>query len=408
MNKLINKVLLAVMLGILLISNASALGITPGRTSINFEPGIEQTGKFSIINSDNKDIDLMIYVRGDLAKYILLEKEFVSMEIDEETEDVGYEIKLPKELLPGTHKAEIVVLEMPSEDVDGETEVKARLAVVKQVIVYVPYPGKYLDADMNIYGNEEKIFEIGVVGRGEENIENAYADIFIYNSYGNLVTTLNTNNVSVGKFERKDLVATWEPRVSNGIYTAEAIIYYDTHYRKISKNFEIGELEIELQDIYIKDFKIGGIAKFNLVVHNKWSEMVKNVYAEMRVFDDNMNKLGDVKSAGYNLPADELTTMIYYWDTKNVSIGIYDANIILNYLDKKVQQKVTLDVREDELLAFKAGYVISEAESGRSDIVGILIAIIIVLLIINGVWFLVLRNMIKNKGYSRKLRIKNI
>jgi hypothetical protein len=402
-----NKLLIFAILMVLLIGNVYALGITPARTTINFEPSIEHSGKFTIINSDNKDINLMIYLRGDLNEYINLYNEYVSMKSNQETKEVGFEVKLPENLEPGPHKAEIVVLEIP-ETQEGQTKIDATLAVVKQIIVNVPYPGKYLDADMNIYGLDTKTFEIGVVGRGQENIGNAYAEIYIYDNKGTMVATLNTNNVPVNKFERKDLVATWTPDVDSGIYSAKAIIYYDGNEKEIIKEFEIGEFEIELQDIYVTDFKIGEIAKFNLVVKNKWNEMIKNVYAEMDVYDNEMNKIGDVKSASYNLPSDELTTMVYYWDTKDLSTGVYDANIILNYEGKKVQQKVTLDVRETELLVFKAGYVISEAESPGGNIVGILIAIIIVLIIINFMWFFVLRNMMKNKGYGRKLRIKNI
>ena len=40
MSKINNKLLMCIILGIMLISNAAALGITPGRSSINFEPNV--------------------------------------------------------------------------------------------------------------------------------------------------------------------------------------------------------------------------------------------------------------------------------------------------------------------------------------------------------------------------------
>ena len=88
-----NKIffILAILLIVLTLHNVSSIGITPGRTTLNFEPGLHKEVGFSIINSEHKDIDLMIYVRNDLIENIKLEKEHVSMKASEEAKDIDEE-----------------------------------------------------------------------------------------------------------------------------------------------------------------------------------------------------------------------------------------------------------------------------------------------------------------------------
>ena len=43
---------------------ASAMGITPGRTTLKYEPGAEQTVGFKIINSEKEDFQAVILVQG--------------------------------------------------------------------------------------------------------------------------------------------------------------------------------------------------------------------------------------------------------------------------------------------------------------------------------------------------------
>jgi len=84
--------------------------------------------------------------------------------------------------------------------------------------------------------------------------------------------------------------------------------------------------------------------------------------------------------------------MVYYWDTKGISPGLYDANIILYYADKKTQQDLQLDVRSDRIDVIGLGRVItSETGSSNKGLVTILSVIIGFLILVNILWFFVLR-----------------
>lgn len=397
MNKLLKFMLIGIMI-MFFAGRALALGITPGRISVNFEPGLEKEGEFTIINSEGKQASLVVYARGELNESIELEQERILMNADEGERKIKYKLNLPKEITPGLHTAEITVLQVP--DTKGEkdeTAIGAVLAVVMQVHVYVPYPGKYLESSLNVYGTErDKRFVIAMIGRGEEKIGRVIAEIEIYDKEGNKVDSIKTNSVSINALERKEIFAEWNADVPYGKYTAKTVLDYDGNKILLEKEFEVGEMTIDLMQIFVKDFRLGEVAKFDMIVKNKWNEMIENVYSEMRVYDKEMNEMTSIKSAAYDIPAGMQTVMNYYWNTQNISEGLYNANIILYYAEKKTQQDLKLDIGKDKLDIIGLGYVISEASSSKNNtLVGWLIAIIAFLALTNIIWFFILRNKLK-------------
>ena len=61
-------------------------------------------------------------------------------------------LNLPSELTPGLHTGEVFAMQLPSGPTSEGSQILATLAVVTQVYVYVPYPGKYANAKMYVYG----------------------------------------------------------------------------------------------------------------------------------------------------------------------------------------------------------------------------------------------------------------
>ena len=59
---------------IFFIFEVSALGVTPARRTIDFSPSLNQKNSFTIVNPEGKNMELNIYVRGELTQYIKLEK----------------------------------------------------------------------------------------------------------------------------------------------------------------------------------------------------------------------------------------------------------------------------------------------------------------------------------------------
>ena len=57
---------------IMQISQVLALGITPGRTTLNYEPGLEANVAFSVLNNEHKNMQVLFMVQGELNDSITL------------------------------------------------------------------------------------------------------------------------------------------------------------------------------------------------------------------------------------------------------------------------------------------------------------------------------------------------
>jgi len=164
--------LVILLFGIILLPCINAIGITPARTTVNFEPGLEKQVSISVINSEGKDVNLVVAVQGELADYVTLEKTSFSIPSSQNSKNIGYSIKLPSELSPGLHTADIIVLQLPDTGELDDAFIGAAVAVVSQLHIYVSYPGKYAEADLNVLNlNDENIqFVIPVLSRGDFDI----------------------------------------------------------------------------------------------------------------------------------------------------------------------------------------------------------------------------------------------
>jgi len=383
---------------VLLINSISALGISPGRTTVDFSPGLEKTITFSVVNSEDKDINVVLAVQGELKDYVIIGDSSFSMSSGETARDVSYTVKLPQEFPPGLHTAEIVVLQLPEEGKLSEAYIGAAVAVVTQLYVRVPYPGKYAEADLNVIGPESdgKItFVIPVLSRGEFDLAKVRAVIDVYSSLNEKIETLSTNEFSIPSRQREELVATWDAsKIISGPYRAVATILYDEDTLSIEKQFNIGEKRLSLENVEVNDFSLGEIAKFEILVKNEWSEGVKGVYTHMVVYGKDGNVLADFKSPTHDISPLEKTLMVSFWDTKGVKEAIYDATLFLKYGENSEKQDLKLDVKENEINIIGIGYVISERTSGKGEsnrLMIILIFLVGILILVNILWFLFFR-----------------
>ena len=236
------KILILFVMVFVLTSLVSAIGITPGRTTINFEPGLHQEVPFSIINSEKKDMSVVFTVNGDLAESITLNQAYAEFSSLEDSKSFTYAVDLPQVIAkPGLYEVEIVALEMPKDIKEKGTFVGATVSVVTQLHIYVPYPDKYLDAEINVVESEGKeIFFVPIVNRGKLDIVNAKAIIDIYTSLNEKVATVESNTDSLLSLERKELTAEWEFNVAPGKYLAKVTVVYDNEVVEVEKEFNVG------------------------------------------------------------------------------------------------------------------------------------------------------------------------
>ena len=226
-----NKIILFLVIGIFLTSSVFALGITPARTTLDFQAGLKKTITFMIINSEGKDMKLQgMVLPGELDKYISLPIKDFFISAAEPQKDFSYEINLPSTLSPGLHTGEVLVMVAPENNSQANTQISATLAVVTQLYIYVPYPGKYANADMVVYNanaGEDVTFVFPVVSAGEFDLTSVKAIVDIYNSMNEKIDSFVTDTISVPSGQKKEIVYKWKENVSVGNYRAVASLVYD-------------------------------------------------------------------------------------------------------------------------------------------------------------------------------------
>ncbi|MAH46316.1 hypothetical protein CMI37_10825 [Candidatus Pacearchaeota archaeon] len=387
------------LIGIMLVANVSALGITPARTTIDFEPGFQREVGFSVLNSEGKDMSIVVYVQGELNASIGVSENTFQMSASEESRQLSYNVNLPAKLSPGLHIGEVVVMQLPGKSGTSEAFIGAALAVVTQLYVQVPYPGKYAEATLNIINanqGDEVVFVIPVLSRGEFDLVSVKANVDIYNKMGEKVDSFNTNEISVDSGARREIVYKWEADVPVGAYRALATLIYDGEVVQLEGGFNVGSEVLDLQGIDVRDFSLGDIAKLEMLVENKWSEPIRGAYTQTEVYNKDGEVSADFKSPEYIIPALSKEVMISYWDTSGVKAGTYDTRVYLKYGDVSIPNDLKLKVEQNKIGIIGLGYVISaDSEGGGNTLVVVLVIGIVTLVLINLLWFFFLRKRLR-------------
>jgi len=281
------------MMALILVGSALGLGIAPA--SIEVQPG--ETQEFFIINNEHKDMDVVIHVEnGQLSQSVL------SIKSTEETKGFTVTYDAPG-LEPGKHDIKVTAIEMPAEKTDT---VVARQAVGALLEVIVPYPGKHAEAELVIPEKdvgEPLDFVVKIKNRGTQAIDKAYARIELYDQDGT-IATLVSDEKSVKPDEKRELVARYLNPLKMGKYYARAVVVYDGKEIVLEEEFTIGNMLIEFKDIYVKEFRLGEIAKFDIKIKSLWNEQIPDVYADMEIKDSTGEVLSKYTSKEIDLPAE--------------------------------------------------------------------------------------------------------
>ena len=116
---------------IIQINQISSIGITPGRTTLNFEPGLKKEIQFSVLNMEHKEMNVVFIVRGELNESITLSQAFAKFLSLEESKSFSYIVNLPQKIeRPGLYEAEIMALELPKDIEEQGTFVGATVGVI--------------------------------------------------------------------------------------------------------------------------------------------------------------------------------------------------------------------------------------------------------------------------------------
>ena len=77
-----DKKILIFFLVILLSYNVMALGITPGRSTFEYQSGEEKKVDFTIVNTEKKEMNLVVLIEGEFNESIGLSENSLKMVVD--------------------------------------------------------------------------------------------------------------------------------------------------------------------------------------------------------------------------------------------------------------------------------------------------------------------------------------
>jgi hypothetical protein len=331
----------------LMISGVYAIGINPSRIIIDFEPNLQKTLTFNVINNEDKQVDVEIYVRGDLKDYVTLKQTKATL-ASGEIKSFSYEIKLPSTLeKPGIHDTRIGAVEAAPIPVGGGAQVGARVGVEMQVWVQVPYPGKYasisLDAP-NVKVGDVVNFKVSVQNLGTEDFT-ASDEINVFSADGGKVATVFAGSTHVKTKSSGELFARWDTNnVKPGLYVAKANVKYNGASATAENSFSVGGLVVNILDVFVGSIQKDSIGKITIKVESLWNDKIENVFAELFFFDKDGKEVGKVKSESIDLAPSGKADITAFWDTKGLPAGKYEIKVVLHYADKTEEKTVQAEI----------------------------------------------------------------
>ena len=377
---------------IIVSGNILALGVTPARKVIDFQPGVQHDVSFSLLNDENKEMTVVIYAEGELADRIIVSENVINFGAVEGSRDITYSFKLPDDMLPGTSETKIVARELPKTTAHTGAQVGGTVAVVHQLQIQKPYPGKYALAELKIAetGSTENVnFIVPVSNFGTQDIVNARGIIDIFGPTNEKIATVETNEIGIVSGERTELTAVWEG-ASFGRYYAVLTVVYDGEVTPIiEETFGVGVSDLEILQIKTNDdFRLGEIAKFNILVDNGLAVDLNQVFAEMIVYTLDGEEVIRFKSSTESIESLGKQELVAYWDTEGIKEDEYRTTLIIHYDNQKIEEDVKAVVSLTSI-EFSDFGLTGEAVYGVEGIdkTTVLIGLVAILVIVNIGWF---------------------
>jgi hypothetical protein len=378
---------------ILLAGGVGAIGVAPARSTFEFSPDSVFEGKFRVI-VDEVPAKILITAEGELGQYIELDKE--TLIVDQRETWINYKIRLPSDMYPGERAGGILAIEVPR-DTSREKVVMATTAVMHQVRVNVPYPGKYLVGKFYITEtqvNRDIMFTLAFANWGKEKIERARAIITIKGPTNEELAVIRTGEVSIEPNKETKLQATWKTEYE-GAYYAEAVIEYDGKILEISEPFRVGDQSVEIETIEVRNFRLGQIAQLDILLRNKWNQPL-NIDGRVEVYKNN-KLISSFNAMPVTLQARSTSMMSGYWNTEKVEPGEYDALVKITYGGQTTERAFSSLVSVDSI-QFR-NMISGEVTKGKN--VGgttLLVIIVFVLIIVNILLFIYINKKLRSKN----------
>ncbi len=378
---------------LLLASQALSVGLAPAYREIDYSGKDSVKQDFRIVNEEAENKYITIFSEDDAFVFENLEYTLASSESELR---IPYTINLPDGLEPGRNTFEFMVL-TSDEKPDDSDMLKTSIALKHKVYVDVPYEGKHMTSNLFFVTEGNSVsFRIPVFNSGDQDIKETFAVITVLGPDNRPIDSIETDRISLDVGESSKLTAVFNDLML-GDYSAEAVAYYDEGSSVLKKDFRIGTPLIEIIGLGINNFRLGTIAKLDMLLQSNWNQRIDDIKASLQIYDSENRQVSDYSPEDFGLDPGQKKSVPTYWDTEGAEIGEYSANSRLEYEGKKTEKLFELSVEENQITladSLLSGNVIGDAESQNFN--RFLVISIAVIFIILGVLVKVVMKM-KNK-----------
>ena len=378
------KTIIWTLVFMVLISQCYAIGLVPSSKIIDFESGKTIPLRFKILNTEHESFRALVYAEGEFSDLITIKNPELKVESKQDSEFVFYNLNIPENLPPGSHKIKIIVHKIPE---NTKSTVSVSLKLVHQVVINVPYPGNYAKAKLyipSIEPNKSAKIAVEVINLGTDSITSAQAFIDIYSLNNTKLKTLESDIKEIKVDKKEFLFADWIPTLSPGVYHAVATVIYDDNSTFDKTNFNIGSLLIDIISVEVNNFILGQIARFEIFLESLWNTKTEDVFIEMIIFDEQSNIRGTYTSAQSSLEPFSKKKIFTYWNTEDIAIGKYFTKIKIHYNQQFFEETFDLVVSQNKISTnFVGNVIISEDKKVVNTPIIILIILILVHLLFN-------------------------
>ncbi len=372
--------------------NVSALGIGPGIIEIPYEPGKTKTFTIKIVNNERKDTSADITFEGELADFITAESSKIIFTKDDAYKKVRFKIRMPEHLEnPGPHETKIFIKEHVKRRKNEEgTQIVVDIAYYAIVRVNVPYPGKYAKIRLiapKFDVGKTSAFGIEIQNLGTETLF-AESSISILTPLEVAIASLAADQVPVNPREKEMVTITWTPEKA-GRFRAIADVVYGDGFARDEKEISVGKAHIKIMDITSRNFRLGEINRFDIVLKSEWNEPIKNVYAIVEISGKDGTLYSQYRSGHVLMPSFGTKSIPAYLETNKLNEGEYVMKIILHYLGSKQENEFNISIQKNSIsVNLPTGRVVSSGKKEKSEeIENIyeLISIIIIMVIASNI-----------------------
>ena len=372
---------------VILTTSVSAIGISPDRLQVEYEPLSEGELVVYIINTENENINSSLTLEGELAKYFSIKQESIAIS-SLGTGIFNIEYRLPAKIdTPGLNN---VLLKVKKNSFVSKG-LGAYLSVLSKIVVDVPYPYKYLEYDFetkSVNEGDEISFDFNIRSKGVKNIFDVVSKVDIYDAYDldNLVLELEGDKFPlVSGRSRSTKIELNSTEIGIGDYFIDAYLIYDgVRSKHVNKSISVGYEDVDVLN-HTKSIVGGGIKKFSVLLKNRWNHDVSKVYIESYLSRDNVPITERSVSHTVDMRALEEVNVPVYLDVSELVSGSYTLVMDIHYSDFVKQEKVEIMIEEK-----------LEISMGMIEAI-----VLIVLVFLNIVWITVQVER-RNKGKGRK------